>query len=155
MVERTEQGREENAYRRAIRILSHRDHSIEELRRKLKQRGFSEEIIRSVVRRLARARLLDDARFAEMFVREKVLQRPMGRQGLLRELARRGVDGDVAGRALCKVLEEAGVDEADLARKVLDRVRGGGVRDVRGLLRRRGFDADVIRVVFDELDDHR
>jgi regulatory protein len=145
--------READAWRRAVRILSHRDHSVEEIRRKLGQRGFVPEEVDAVVARLRRAGFLDDVRFAEAFVRERVLRRPMGRRGLLRELGRRGVSEEAAGAAIRAVWEEEGVDEAELVRRVLR--RGSVVRDVRALLRRRGFDGDVVRMVLAERDDRR
>lgn len=145
--------RQADACRRAVRILSRREHSVEEVRRKLGQRGFLRDEIDAVIARLRAARLLDDARFAEAFVRERVLHRPMGSRGLLRELARRGVAEETAGAVIRGVMEEEDVDECELARRAL--ARSGGVRDLRALLRRRGFGGEVIRTVMEERDGTR
>lgn len=145
--------RQADACRRAVRILSRREHSVEEVRRKLGQRGFLRDEIDAVIGRLRAARLLDDARFAEAFVRERVLHRPMGSRGLLRELARRGVAEETAGAVIRGVMEEEDVDECELARRAL--ARSGGVRDLRALLRRRGFGGEVIRTVMEERDGTR
>lgn len=145
--------RKADAWRRAVRILTQRDHSVEEIRRKLERRGFTPEEIHGVVARLRGARLLDDARFAEAFVRERVLHRPMGPRGLLRELSRRGIAEEEAREVVRAVMEAEGVDECELARRAL--ARAGGARDLRALLRRRGFGGEVVRMVMEERDGVR
>ncbi len=147
MGDKSETVGEEVVFHRALHILSIREHSAEELRRKLDRKGFPCEVIRSVLVKLLRTGMLDDARFSSAFVSEKVRNKPMGSKGLLMELRKRGVEEDVARDAIATVMEEEGVDERELARRVL--ARRGEVRKMKseGLLRRRGFDENTIREI--------
>ncbi len=143
---------QEIVYRRAIQILSHREHSVEELRRKLLRRRFPGEVVESVLSRLRSVDLVDDLRFAEMFVREKVRNKPMGRKGIALELRKRGVDGETATEAILKVMEDEGVDEEMLARDLFEKGRGSGRKRMYALMMRRGFREDVIRNIVEEGD---
>ncbi|HSH44921.1 MAG TPA: RecX family transcriptional regulator, partial [Longimicrobiales bacterium] len=109
---------------------------------------------------------LDDDAFAQAFVRDRLRLRPRGRLGLIRELRRKGVDEDVAERAVGDVMAEEDVDERTLAaeaaeawarknRRVLrragrsreDRLRAN--RRLYGHLARRGFAPDAVRAAID------
>jgi regulatory protein len=144
---------EDVVFNRALHILSLREHSTEELRRKLNKRGFPGEIIGSVLSKLTRTGLLDDARFSSAFVREKVNYKQMGRKGLFSELRKRGVGEDIAGGAIAAVMEEEGVDERDLALKLLERRGKSQRKKNEGLLRRRGFDDNIIREILTDRND--
>jgi regulatory protein len=130
---------------RALRILQERDHSCQELRRKLLARGEPEEALDTLLQDLVRLGYLDDRRFAVQFVREKT-RRGRGRLRLLEELAQRGIDRDLAGQILD---EEDSGDEAERA-EALARKRAGQGRSADSTARflaGRGFAAATIRAV--------
>ena len=143
---------QEIVYRRAIHILSHREHSVEELRRKLLGRRFPGEGVASGLSRLKSGNLVEDLRCAEIFVREKVRNKPMGRKGIALELRKRGVNEETATEAISEVMEDEGVDEEMLARDLFERVHGSGRTKMCALMRRRGFREDVIRNIVEEGD---
>ena len=154
MTDRSENDEEEVVYCRALRILSHREHSISELRKKLKMRDFSGAAVERVVTRLVRLELLDDSRFAEAFVREKVRYKPLGRKRLLMELVmKRGVQEDVANRAIGSVMEEENVEEDELARTIIRKRHIESRTDIARILRRRGFDEGTIFTGLEERND--
>jgi len=70
----------------ALRYLSRREYGIEELRRKLLQRGAESGITEQVVGDLADANLVSDQRFTEMYVRmrKRLLFGPLKIRGELR-----------------------------------------------------------------------
>jgi len=113
----------------------------------LDRRGFPVEVIGSVLSKLTRNGLLDDTRFSAAFVREKVQYKQMGRKGLFSELRKRGVDEDIAGCAIADVMKEEGVDERDLALRLIERKGESPRKKIEGLLRRRGFDENIIREI--------
>jgi len=81
----------------AIGYLSRREYGIEELRRKLLQRGAESGVTEQVVGILVDENLVSDQRFAEMYVRTRIrsLYGPMKIKG---ELRSRGVsDRQIAG----------------------------------------------------------
>jgi regulatory protein len=146
---------EEIIYQRALLILSHRDHSVEELRQKLMKRDFPGAAIEAVLSKLRRDRLLDDSMFSKAFVRGRVRNKPMGRMGLVRELLKRGVSEDIVQDAIGKVLDEEEVDEEEIARKLAEKKHRGGVKNIGDMLRRRGFAGDIIRKILEDGNSYR
>jgi regulatory protein len=76
-------------------LLSRREHSREELRRKLTAREVPAEEIETALDRLVKEGLASDDRFAEAFVSSR-LRRGQGPQRIRRELETRGVDPGLA-----------------------------------------------------------
>ena len=79
------------ARERIARLLAHRDYSQAEVSEKLRMDGYSSSCVEEVVSRAVSIGLVDDARFAESFVRTKVLS-GWGIMRIERELSQRGVD---------------------------------------------------------------
>jgi len=82
---------EAELYDSAIRILMRRAHSISEMKKALARRCENEKLVRSVVDRLKRENLLDDARYAKQFTRHRTESRKQGQFRIARELRARGV----------------------------------------------------------------
>ena len=80
-----------DAYQVAVKLLSRREHSIHELRRKLARKEFSNGVIDAVVSNLQEADLVSDARYAEVFVRSRI-NRGDGPMKVLASLRERGID---------------------------------------------------------------
>jgi regulatory protein len=79
-----------------MNYLARREHSQEELRLKLSQRGFSERLINEVIGELRDENLQSDARFAEVFTRSRVAK-GYGVYRIRQELRQRGIaEGDSA-----------------------------------------------------------
>lgn len=105
----------------ALRLLSVRGRSVSEMRSRLRRKEFEEEVVEETVRWLLDRELLDDAAFCRDFLSERLERRPRGRFGLVQELRKRGVARDLAERMVETVLDEAGVDEAEIARRAAGR----------------------------------
>ena len=99
--------------RAGMDLLARREHSAQELRRKLLARGFHESEVEAALAGLERDGLLSDRRFAESFVASRARRGP-GPVRIRAELSQRGVDDALAGEALAG----ARVDWDDLAREV-------------------------------------
>ncbi len=80
-----------DAYQVAVKLLSRREHSIQELRRKLARKEFSNGVVDAVVSNLQEADLVSDARYAEVFVRSRI-NRGDGPMKVLASLRERGID---------------------------------------------------------------
>ncbi|MGI5843797.1 MAG: regulatory protein RecX [Candidatus Xenobium sp.] len=130
---------------RALRILQVRDHSCEELRRKLLARGLGPEGLDSLLEDLVRLGYLDDYRFAVQFVRERT-SRGRGRLRVARELEQRGVDAELARQVLEEVLPD---QECETARALAERRARAGrsPQSTARFLASRGFSAATIRQV--------
>jgi len=78
-------------YDAAIRILMRRAHSVHEMKKALARRCEDDKIVRSVVERLKRESLLDDARYAKQFTRLRTESRKQGEFRIARDLRARGI----------------------------------------------------------------
>lgn len=135
----------------ALRYLGRREYAIEELRRKLVQRGADEGISEKVVADLAGSDLVSDQRFTEMYVRMRIrsLFGPLKIRG---ELRSRGINDALIAAAL-PTEQEAWFDTA--ARWAAKRARGeldyaGRVKIHRSLMNR-GFTHEQANVALDNL----
>ncbi|HJV66387.1 MAG TPA: regulatory protein RecX [Geomonas sp.] len=135
----------------SLRILSLRDHSEAELRRKLKEKGYEEAGIEESVARLKELGYLDDVRFARHFVCSAVRNGRGYGARLKMELARRGVAAAIVAEVLAEIEEEH--SEAELLGQLMERRFGsfdpGSATDkerrrVIGYLQRKGFSLSAI-----------
>ena len=89
----------------AVRLLARRDHSRLELANKLTQRGFDEAEVEAEIERLITSGLLDDGRFAELFVEQR-MRRGDGPVKIRAALGERGVTSGLIDSALEPLAEE-------------------------------------------------
>lgn len=82
---------EERAYQKILRMASVRERSTVQLRVRLERDGFDPTAIEAALERAGRNRVVDDARYAEFYVRSK-LACGKGAVGILRELEGLGID---------------------------------------------------------------
>ena len=136
----------------AVRLLARREHSIDELRRKLLGKGYPSDTIEPVIQKLAGKRLVSDERFTSSFVHHHA-KRGQGPVRIRAELRQQGIaDSQVEEALRC-----AEIDWVQLAREV--RRRKFGTTAPRSLgerakqarfLQYRGFDAEQLRAAFRE-----
>jgi regulatory protein len=144
-----------STYDRALDLLAARARGQTELRRLLLRKGEPEADVDAAIERLSAAGLLDDTNFARQLTRSKALGAGASKRRIAQELSRRGVDRDVASRAIADVFDEEEIDEADsierIARKKLRLLAGVDAatqrRRLYGHLARRGYDLDAIQRV--------
>jgi regulatory protein len=142
---------EPELYNAATRILTRRAHSVHEMKQALAHRTDDDQLIKAVVERLKREGLIDDARYARQFARQRTEVRRQGRFRIARDLRARGVPDQHIEAALQANSEEH--DEAALVRQRIARK----LRTFRGeidekklaslyrSLLRAGFSADIVR----------
>lgn len=134
---------------RAVEILSRREHSEEELRRKLLLQGFSSDAIDHAVERVQQRDYQNDERFAEMWVRSRMQGRGTSRAELLAGLARKGVDRRCAREAVAAYEEEFPGCFTRALQEAIRSQNGESEETVVRRLARRGFDVVEIRENFD------
>ncbi len=138
-----------DAFTIALRLLSRREMSVEELRQRLVDRDVAETEIERIIQRLIEDGTLNDRRAAAAIARTHAAVKGRGRLRIARELTARGVDQDTAKAALDEIFEEIG--EADLLERALRRrLRTGRITDqaqfrrLYAHLSRLGFASDAI-----------
>ena len=130
----------------AVALLARRDFASGELAARLRDDGYPEEAVATVIADLTLGRILDDARFATQYVAYHA-ERGQGPRRIALELAKRGIESPHIEAALA-----AGPDWAARAREVRIRRFGLTVPDSWAekarqgrFLQYRGFSADHIR----------
>jgi regulatory protein len=98
---------------KALNYLSHRNRSVAEMTKYLKRKEFGEDQIASTIVWLKERNYLNDAQFAENWVRMRLEIAPRGRQKLLLELYQKGIDRATASKAIDNNLPSA--SEAEVA----------------------------------------
>jgi regulatory protein len=96
----------ERAYQMAVNLISYRPRSSKEIIDKLTRKGFPHELALVVVDRLRELELLNDLNFARMFVRDKLLGKPMGKALLRRKLLEKGIAFQISERVLKEYVTE-------------------------------------------------
>ena len=138
-------------YDAAVKILMRRAHSVSDMKKALIRRSADEDLIKKVLARLKQNGLIDDARYAKQFARQRTEIRHQGKYRVARKLRARGVPDQHIETAV----EEAAAnsDEAAMVRQRIDRklrlFRGEiDDRKIASLYRtllRAGFSSDTIR----------
>lgn len=146
----------------SLRLLSFRDHSAEQLRRKLVRRGFETPAVDAEIAFLSERGLLDDTRWATQAARTRLRAR-YGRRRIEWELSAAGIDAESRGAALDHALEEE--DEMarlrELAERRVDSIRrrhgaefarsDAARTKIASHLLQRGYDASSIIEILDEV----
>jgi regulatory protein len=142
---------EAQLYEAAIKILMRRAHSVHEMKKALARRCADEKLVKTILERLKRSNLLDDARYAKQLTRNRTVSRKQGAYRIARDLRARGVPDRHIEEALKTANEET--DPAALIRQRIERK----LRAFRGEIDQRkiaslyrsliaaGFPSDLIR----------
>ncbi|QCR43048.1 hypothetical protein C1N91_05310 [Curtobacterium sp. SGAir0471] len=149
-----------DAERVSMRALGRKGVSESEMRQLLTKQDLDTAVVEHEVARLVRVGLLDDVALATDLVDRLHERKGLGRQGVIAELRRRGIDQAAIDAAL-----EASADDADdefvraneLAEKRARQLRGldraTAERRLSGFLMRKGYGAGVVRVAVERALD--
>ncbi|HSC28739.1 MAG TPA: RecX family transcriptional regulator, partial [Vicinamibacterales bacterium] len=92
-----------SAYADALRLIARRELSVAECRARLLDRNHPAEDVEAALARLVRDGALDDRRAAHAHARTALEVKGRGRVRVARELQERGIEREVAARALADV----------------------------------------------------
>jgi regulatory protein len=107
------------AFNAAASFLKTRERSRKEISDKLKTKDYEITAIEKVLEKLERLDIVNDKRFAEMFVRDRMKLRPKGKKVLTMELVQKGIDRYIIEDALNEML--GGENELGLAKRVFEK----------------------------------
>lgn len=145
------------AHARMEGLVNLRDYSSKEMVDKLLLDGYEPEVVRPLVARAVEAGVIDDERFARVFVRTKIAA-GWGQGKIVRELSRKGIEAERLDGWPHEFFEAD--DEAERAYGLVSRRRLTGKNDYGKLMRfllSRGFSTGVassaVRRVLDEADE--
>ena len=140
------------ASRAAVRLLTRRPLSEDELCRRLEAQGYAAADVASACSRLRQAGYLDDRRLATDFIVTRAERLGHGPEKLLADLLRRGIRAEVARSAMHLAIEQGDVVPRELLRARIRNRLGAGepplppraYARMYNALRRAGFDEESI-----------
>ncbi len=139
----------------AYRQLKLRVQSCRELCSKLERKGFSPETVQKTMSLLEEKGLIDDKRFAEIWVSSKLKMRPTGAIVLKRELAEKGIREDIVESILSDVKSSESEVIRELAKKrikqIADLPKLKAAKRLHDFLLRRGFEFDAVKDTVNEI----
>ena len=135
----------------AVRLLSYRPRSEQELRQRLARKSFAQPVIQRTLHRLRELGYLDDNAFARFWTESRQASRPRAKRVVAGELRMRGIPREAIEEATAAIEDE---EEAYRAAGRRLRLLGGleyqAFRErLGGFLTRRGFSYDVARRAID------
>jgi regulatory protein len=143
---------------KALRLLSKRARTRKEIKSALDNLSIESSIRDGILSELAETGLIDDRRFAREYVRLKAEVRDFGPHRLRHDLKKLGVSPSIVDDAVDEAFDTDVQEEA--ARRVARKRAAGSpvdektARRIAGVLRRKGYDYEVInRVLYDFLHD--
>jgi len=139
----------------ALNLLTARQYTARNLRRKLVQKGCSAIDVDATIDRLIANGLLDDARYAAAFARGKLLGPGASKRRIRQQLYQRGIPNEVSDAAIETVIADESVDlEAVIEKDARKKLASLGSleppiikRRLYSHLARRGYDIDEINAV--------
>ena len=133
----------------ALRLLSFRARSTQELRLRLARKNHGKALVEEAIEYFTRQGFLDDEKFAKLYAMSRLQSRPSGKKQIAFDLQSKGVSRAAVDRALGS-LED--FDEKQMALELALR-RQKSMRSVPdqtaktrlyGLLKRRGFGSEAV-----------
>ncbi|MDR0731517.1 MAG: RecX family transcriptional regulator [Treponema sp.] len=136
----------------ALRLVGRAEQTGFGLGRKLEKAGYPRSCVNAVLARLRELNIVDDSRYARMWLQARLGRRAEGPRRLLAALRQRGISRQDAETALLTVLNPAA--EKALLDNYLKKNRlpeTGGTPDIARILKREGFSPDLIRSYREDL----
>lgn len=139
----------------ALNFLNFKWRTEKEIRDKMLLKGYDEEIIQETISYLKEQKLIDDRRFAEGFVKDKINFNKLGKYRLKNELYNKGISGDIIDEVLSENCDDELERAMELGRKKLPSYKNDDknaiYRKLGGFLQRKGYSYDCISKVMREL----
>lgn len=157
-----EKERTHRAYAVALHFVGYQPRASNEVRRKLRKKGYHDNVIEDTIARLEGNRFLDDERFASSFVWSRFNGSGYGPARLRADLMKKGVPSRVIDQALAEFEEEA--DLKSKAQSLAERRWRNLRRESDPLKRkkklldylvRRGYTYGLAREVTEELQENQ
>ncbi len=137
----------------ALKYLGYKMRTEKEVRKKLEQSDFSNDVIEKVMEFLLKYNYVNDYEYSMAFIRQCLKINPLGSYGICQKLRSYGVKSTTAEKAIA----DSEIDEYLYAKKLIDKKTSGKIfnsdadlKKLQDFLLRRGFSYDIIKPVIDE-----
>ena len=141
----------------ALHYIGYKMRTVKEIRMKLTEKEFSEEVIEKVIAFLEKYGYADDREYCRKYIREKLRMKPKSGYALKIELRQRGI----SARIINEVMAETEMDEAGDAFHWLERKSRGQwppadekqKKKLYDFLLRKGYSYDIIGEAFRQMNE--
>ena len=141
----------------ALHYIGYKMRTVKEIRMKLEEKEFSEDITERVIEFLEKYGYADDREYCRKYIREKLRMKPKSGYALKIELKQRGI----SSRIIDEVMAETEVDEEGDAFRWLERKSRGiwppqddkQKKKLYDFLLRKGYSYDIIGEAFRQMDE--
>ena len=135
----------------ALHYIGYKMRTEQEVRKKLFEKEYTEYIIERVINFLIKYQYIDDMKYSESYIKQRLQYNPKGIYVLKMELKQRGVKQNIIDRAV----ENMNIDELSDAIKLLqkkcfylDDIDEKNKKRLFAFLQRRGYSYDIIKEAF-------
>jgi regulatory protein len=144
---------DDKLYNRALRYIAMRPRSVWEIKTYLERKGSPAPLIEQITNKLLDLGLLDDRKFAQMFVHDRTLLRPTSRRKMLAELRKKRLPEEVIQITLEEELidEQAALREIIAKKRQLSKFRDDNLKLMQ-FLARQGFNYSDIKAALQAED---
>ena len=141
----------------ALHYIGYKMRTVKEIRMKLAEKEFSEDVMERVIEFLEKYGYADDREYCRKYIREKLRMKPKSGYALKIELKQRGI----SSRVIDEVMAETEVDEEGDAFRWLERKSRGiwppqddkQKKKLYDFLLRKGYSYDIIGEAFRQMDE--
>ena len=141
----------------ALHYIGYKMRTVKEIRIKLAEKEFSEDVMERVIEFLEKYGYADDREYCRKYIREKLRMKPKSGYALKIELKQRGI----SSRIIDEVMAETEVDEEGDAFRWLERKNRGiwppqddkQKKKLYDFLLRKGYSYDIIGEAFRQMDE--
>lgn len=142
----------------ALKLLNFKMRTTEEIRRRMREKEYTDDIIDNTIDYLNYLNYLDDEDYARKFISDKSNLKNMGKERIKRELYMKGIDSEVISNEIEDIVDDDEEYEKakEIAIKKLETTyknddKNARYRKLGGLLQRRGYSMNVVMPLLKEL----
>jgi regulatory protein len=141
----------------AYRYLSYRPRSEEEIKKRLKGRGFSTGVVEKIIEKLKEQDLINDLAFAEFWREGRLSNKPKSKRLIIKELSDKKVENDIIKQVTESIDDESNayILGRNRARTLINLDWANFRRRLANYLGYRGFSYEVIKHTIDILWEER
>jgi regulatory protein len=135
----------------AAHLIKFRMRAEKELERRLREKGYNEKVIDELILKLKKMGIIDDNKFAYLYMYDKVTLNKKGVIAISNDLLKLGVEKHIVDETAEKIKNE--VNMYDIAKKQAEKYLStkNDFLKLRKYLFRRGFDTEIIEYVIEDL----
>ena len=144
----------DRAKEKAFFLLTYRDHSVNEMKNKLRKRNFNEKVIDKTIEYLLKNKYLDDKKFGEMYLNELLNTKKLGMMIIKNKLFQKGLSRELIDNLLNnldnKIFSNNCLFHLNNKIKLLEKKQDENMKNkLYNYLSRKGFRYDVILNLFE------